>query len=69
MSENNPPKVALLILDGWGINHNPAVSAIEAASTPFMDSLIKTYPNNVLTTFGEKLVCLKVRWAILKWDI
>ncbi|MBK6364161.1 MAG: 2,3-bisphosphoglycerate-independent phosphoglycerate mutase [Saprospiraceae bacterium] len=55
MSENNPPKVALLILDGWGINHNPAVSAIEAASTPFMDSLIKTYPNNVLTTFGEKV--------------
>jgi 2,3-bisphosphoglycerate-independent phosphoglycerate mutase len=55
MFENNHSKVALLILDGWGINHNPAVSAIEAASTPFMDSLMKTYPNSVLTTFGEKV--------------
>jgi 2,3-bisphosphoglycerate-independent phosphoglycerate mutase len=48
-------KVALIILDGWGINHDPKVSAIEAASTPFFDHLIQSFPNNVLTTFGEEV--------------
>lgn len=46
-------RVALIILDGWGVNHNKKVSAIEAAQTPTMDSLIKNYPNATLTTFGE----------------
>ena len=48
-------KAALIILDGWGINHDPTVSAIEAADTPFFDSLISAYPNNTLTTFGEEV--------------
>jgi 2,3-bisphosphoglycerate-independent phosphoglycerate mutase len=48
-------KVILMILDGWGINHDPKVSAIEAADTPFMDSLLEKYPNSTLTTFGEEV--------------
>ncbi|MFZ1526512.1 MAG: 2,3-bisphosphoglycerate-independent phosphoglycerate mutase, partial [Saprospiraceae bacterium] len=46
-------KLALIILDGWGINPNPAVSAIEAATTPIVDHLLQTQPNATLTTFGE----------------
>ncbi|MFZ1704919.1 MAG: 2,3-bisphosphoglycerate-independent phosphoglycerate mutase [Saprospiraceae bacterium] len=46
-------KTALIILDGWGIIHNPKVSAIEAAHPPFMEYLLKKYPNAVLTTHGE----------------
>lgn len=42
----------LMILDGWGINHNPKVSAIEKANTPFMDSCFQKYPNATLVTYG-----------------
>lgn len=52
---NISSKVALIILDGWGINPDPAVSAIEAAKKPFFDSLIAAYPNTTLTTFGEEV--------------
>ncbi len=45
-------KVLLLILDGWGITKEPAVSAIDQAETPFIDSLYKKYPNNQLLTHG-----------------
>ncbi len=45
-------KVLLLILDGWGITQNPAVSAIAQASTPFIDSLYSKYPNGQLLTHG-----------------
>lgn len=45
--------LALIILDGWGINHDPRVSAIEAADTPVMNRLLSRYPNATLTTFGE----------------
>lgn len=40
-------------MDGWGINRNPANSAIEAAKTPFTDSLYLNYPNTGLLTHGE----------------
>jgi 2,3-bisphosphoglycerate-independent phosphoglycerate mutase len=53
MNQSNLKKVALVILDGWGINHDASVSAIEAAQTPTMDSLLEKYPNATLTTFGE----------------
>ncbi|RLD19060.1 MAG: 2,3-bisphosphoglycerate-independent phosphoglycerate mutase, partial [Bacteroidetes bacterium] len=43
----------LIILDGWGINPDPAISAISAANTPFVDNLYKKYANARLTTFGE----------------
>ena len=46
-------KVALIILDGWGINPDPSISAITAAKTPFFDSLIRDYPHATLVTFGE----------------
>lgn len=45
-------KVVLMILDGWGLGTNPAVSAIEKAQTPFMDSLFKTYPHSKLEASG-----------------
>jgi len=51
MSLNN--KAFLIIMDGWGINDNPATSAIKAADTPFVDSLYANYPNATLLTFGE----------------
>ncbi len=46
-------KVLLMILDGWGIAEDKNVSAIDAAETPFVDSLYKNYPNSKLRTDGE----------------
>ncbi|MFT4739011.1 MAG: 2,3-bisphosphoglycerate-independent phosphoglycerate mutase, partial [Paraglaciecola sp.] len=45
-------KVILMILDGWGIATNKKVSAIDAASTPFVDSLYNRYPNSTLEASG-----------------
>ena len=45
--------LALVILDGWGINADKSVSAIAAAYTPIMDHLFENYPTATLTTFGE----------------
>ncbi|MBT0609118.1 2,3-bisphosphoglycerate-independent phosphoglycerate mutase [Aequorivita echinoideorum] len=45
-------KVILMILDGWGITQDPAVSAIAQANTPFIDSLYKKYPHGQLLTHG-----------------
>lgn len=45
-------KVILIILDGWGIPLKPEVSAIEAANTPFMNSLYPKYPNSRLEASG-----------------
>lgn len=45
-------KVALLILDGWGIASDAKVSAIDLANTPNMDFYIKNYPNTRLSTSG-----------------
>ena len=44
--------VLLLILDGWGLATNPAVSAIDKANTPFVDGLFKTYPHATLEASG-----------------
>jgi 2,3-bisphosphoglycerate-independent phosphoglycerate mutase len=46
-------KVMLIIMDGWAMNANPKISAIEAANTPFVDSLYLKYPNTGLLTHGE----------------
>lgn len=43
----------LIILDGWGLNHDSSRSAIEVANTPFMDALMEKYPNSTLVTHGE----------------
>jgi len=45
-------KVILIILDGWGIPLKPEVSAIEAANTPFINSLYPVYPNSTLEASG-----------------
>lgn len=45
-------KAALIVLDGYGIGANPDASAIEAAKTPFMDSLLRNYPHTTLRTSG-----------------
>lgn len=45
-------KVILIILDGWGIAKNAAVSAIERAHTPFVDSLYHQYPTSRLEASG-----------------
>lgn len=46
-------RVLLLILDGWGINPDPKVSAIAKANTPFMDSCFSKYPHSTLITYGR----------------
>src|SRR5260221_14194704 len=45
-------KVLLVILDGWGIAKNPKVSAIDAAQTPYINSLYRTYPHSKLEASG-----------------
>ncbi len=45
-------KVLLIILDGWGIAADTRVSAIDAARTPFMDSLYPVYPHSRLDASG-----------------
>ena len=45
-------RVILMILDGWGLGTNPEVSAINAAKTPFMDSLFNAYPHSRLEASG-----------------
>lgn len=45
-------KVLLMILDGWGIAKNKAVSAIDKAKTPFVDSLYDKYSHTTLEASG-----------------
>ncbi len=45
--------IGLIILDGWGIGDKSNSDAIFNARTPFMDQLVKTYPNAELLTSGE----------------
>ncbi len=44
----NEKKVILIIMDGWGIAEDKAVSAIDNANTPFYDSILKKYSNTRL---------------------
>lgn len=48
-------RVALVILDGWGIAQNKKYSAVDQANTPYMDSLLKQYPHSTLLTHGENV--------------
>ena len=41
-----------MILDGWGIATNKKVSAIDAANTPFVDSLFQNYAHSKLDASG-----------------
>lgn len=46
-------KVALIILDGWGIGKHDSTDAIFKANTPFIDGLMATSANATLNTTGE----------------
>ena len=46
-------KVALVILDGWGLGRQDASNGIYVAKTPFVDGLYENYPHSKLITFGE----------------
>lgn len=46
-------KVALVVLDGWGIGAGDATDAVAQARTPFMDELLRTHPHATLLTDGE----------------
>ena len=48
-------KMALIILDGWGIGQKDQTDAIHSATTSFFDQLIQDYPNATLTTFGNEV--------------
>jgi 2,3-bisphosphoglycerate-independent phosphoglycerate mutase len=46
-------KTILIILDGWGIGDGSERDVVSQAYTPFMDSLLKKYPNSRLLAAGE----------------
>ncbi|MCC6691148.1 MAG: 2,3-bisphosphoglycerate-independent phosphoglycerate mutase, partial [Bacteroidia bacterium] len=48
-------KVALIILDGWGIGNGSKSDAIANAKTPFVNSLYKKYAHSTLRTSGENV--------------
>jgi 2,3-bisphosphoglycerate-independent phosphoglycerate mutase len=48
-------KVALLILDGWGIGNGSASDAIAHSQVPFYRSLLASHPHAQLKTFGENV--------------
>ena len=41
-----------MILDGWGIAGNKSVSAVDAAKTPYINSLFQKYPHSKLEASG-----------------
>ncbi|MBU4603649.1 MAG: 2,3-bisphosphoglycerate-independent phosphoglycerate mutase, partial [Proteobacteria bacterium] len=45
--------VALIILDGWGINPEVEGNAVAQADTPYIDSLFQDYPHTKLVCSGE----------------
>ncbi|GAB4407404.1 MAG: 2,3-bisphosphoglycerate-independent phosphoglycerate mutase [Bacteroidia bacterium] len=45
-------RTILIIMDGWGITEDPAVSAITAAHTPFYDRAMVQYPHTRLEASG-----------------
>ena len=47
--------MALIILDGWGINRYYAGNAVARAKKPFYDSLLASYPTTTLRASGESV--------------
>ncbi len=45
-------KVALIILDGWGLGRTDYSNAIFAANTPYIDSLFEKFPHSKLEASG-----------------
>lgn len=48
-------KCVLIILDGWGIPKNRELSAIDRASTPFINSLYRRFPHSKLQASGPAI--------------
>jgi len=48
-------KTLLMILDGWGIGDKTKSDVISQGDTPYIDSLLKNYPNSQLLTDGENV--------------
>lgn len=48
-----PEVLALIILDGWGLNPESTANAVRMAKTPFIDDLYANYPNCQLLCSGE----------------
>lgn len=48
-------RALLVILDGWGKGKDAQSDALQAADTPFVDSLYNNYPNSELVTYGEEV--------------
>jgi len=46
-------KALLMILDGWGIGNKNHSNVIYSTPTPYLDSLVSTYPNSQLLASGE----------------
>ena len=55
MTQKQIHKLALIILDGWGIGKHDKADAIYNANTPFFDEMYQKYPNAQLLTFGENV--------------
>ncbi|MBI4457900.1 2,3-bisphosphoglycerate-independent phosphoglycerate mutase [Candidatus Uhrbacteria bacterium] len=53
MNDNRPKPVVLLILDGWGVAPPGDGNPLEAAETPVMDELVRTYPTMTVRASGE----------------
>jgi len=51
--QGNCPRVALLILDGWGVRDETWGNLIREADTPVMDALQVAYPSTRLQAAGE----------------
>jgi 2,3-bisphosphoglycerate-independent phosphoglycerate mutase len=49
----NQKKIALIIMDGWGIGKIKSSDAIQHARVPFVKSLYHQYTNTTLVTCGE----------------
>ncbi len=49
----NNKKTLLCILDGWGYRNEDKDNAINLAKTPNWDSLLKKYPNTLISTNGQ----------------
>jgi 2,3-bisphosphoglycerate-independent phosphoglycerate mutase len=55
MTQESTGKVLLMILDGWGKGDKSKSDAIFNGNTPYIDGLMKNYPNSELLTSGENV--------------
>ncbi len=53
--ESGPRFVALIVLDGWGLNPNPDHNAVALAETPTMDAIWSSCANTTLCTSGRSV--------------